>query len=63
LNIGKHLWVGAELAFGKHVETVFTAALAPDCVGHLHHRACGWTVRRLVEAEAVVEAGGFLSIH
>jgi hypothetical protein len=63
LNIGKYLWVGAELAFGEHLKTVFTAALAPDRGGHFRHRACGWTVRRLVEAEAVVEAGGFLGIH
>ena len=57
MNIGKHLWIGAELAFGENLKTVFTAALAPDRDGHLRHRACGGTVRRLVEAEAVAESG------
>src|SRR5439155_1730439 len=50
-----HAGLGAEPAFREYLEAERTFGVAADRLGHLGEAARGRAVRRLVEAEAVVE--------
>src|SRR6202011_3708211 len=63
LHIGEHLRVGTEPAFREHIEPALAGGVAAYYLRHLGETPRGRAVRRLVDAEAVMEAGRFGGAH
>ncbi len=62
-QIGEHLGVGAEPAFGKHLEPKRAQGLAADRLGHLGQPFLRRAADRLVEAQAIIKARRRIGRH